>query len=102
VLALASAVFLESESLGTRDHILLSLFLRIFFSEKDDSVRETKIVQQEKNTVKVKEASRKVTRLQIRGNHVGKKDKTPNLGPCFVNILKVEFFRRKLCCVSQL
>jgi hypothetical protein len=29
----------------------------------------------------VKEALRKVTVLQIQGNHVDKEDKTPNLGP---------------------
>jgi hypothetical protein len=33
-----------------------------------------------KNTVKVKVVPRKVTVLQIWGNHVGKEDKTPNLG----------------------
>jgi hypothetical protein len=49
------------------------MFLRTFFSEKDDFVRETKIMPREKNTVKVKEAPRKVTILQIRGNHVGKR-----------------------------
>jgi hypothetical protein len=49
------------------------MFLRTFFSENDDFVRETKIVLREKNTVKVKEAPRKVTVLQIRGNHVGKR-----------------------------
>jgi hypothetical protein len=49
------------------------MFLRIFFSEKDDFVRETKIVPQEKNTAKLKEALRKVTILQVRGNHVGKR-----------------------------
>jgi hypothetical protein len=39
-------------------------------------------VPREKNTVKVKQAPRKVTILQIRGNHVGKKEnKTQNLGP---------------------
>jgi hypothetical protein len=32
------------------------MFLRTFFSGKDDFVRETKIVPQEKNTVKLKEA----------------------------------------------
>jgi DNA/RNA-binding protein KIN17 len=48
-----------------------SMFLRTFFSEKDDFERETKIVPREKNTVKVKEALRKVTIFQIRGNHVG-------------------------------
>jgi hypothetical protein len=36
-------------------------------------VRETKIVPREKNTVKVKEAPRKITILQIRGNHMGKR-----------------------------
>jgi hypothetical protein len=41
------------------------MFLRTFFSEKDDFVRETKIVPREKNTVKVKEVLRKVTILQI-------------------------------------
>jgi hypothetical protein len=49
------------------------MFLWAFFSERDDFVRATKIVPQEKNTVKVKEAPRKVTILQIRGNHVGKR-----------------------------
>jgi hypothetical protein len=49
------------------------MFLRTFFSENDDFVRETKIVPQEKNTMKVKEALRKVTILKIRGNHVGKR-----------------------------
>jgi hypothetical protein len=48
------------------------MFLRTFFSEKDDFVRETKIVPREKNTVK-KEAPRKVTILQMRGNHMGKR-----------------------------
>jgi hypothetical protein len=48
------------------------MFLRTFFSEKDDFVRATKIVPQEKNAVKVKEALKKVTLLQIRGHHVGK------------------------------
>jgi hypothetical protein len=46
--------------------------LRTFFSEKDDFVSETKIVLREKNTVKVNEAPRKVTILQIWGNNVGK------------------------------
>jgi hypothetical protein len=50
-----------------------------FFSENDDFVRETKIVPREENTVKVKEAPRKVTILEIRGNHVGKRDKMLNL-----------------------
>jgi hypothetical protein len=49
------------------------MFMRTFFSEKDDFVRETKIVPQEKNTVKVKAAPRKVTVLQIWGNHTGKR-----------------------------
>jgi hypothetical protein len=39
------------------------MFLWTFFSEKDDLVRETKIVPRERNTVKVKEAPRKVTIL---------------------------------------
>jgi hypothetical protein len=43
------------------------MFLRTFFSENDDFVRGTKIVLQEKNTVKVKEAPRKVTILQMQG-----------------------------------
>jgi hypothetical protein len=47
------------------------MFLRTFFSGKDDFVRETKIVLREKDTVK--EAPRKVKILQIRGNHVGKR-----------------------------
>jgi hypothetical protein len=42
-----------------------------FFSENYDFVRETKIVPKEKNTVKVKETRRKVTILQIWGNHMG-------------------------------
>jgi hypothetical protein len=49
------------------------MFLRTFFGEKDGFVRETKIVPREKNTVKVKEAPRKVTVLQIRGHHMGKR-----------------------------
>jgi hypothetical protein len=49
------------------------MFLRTFFSEKDDFIRETKIVPRGKNTVKVKEAPRKVTILQIQGNQVGKR-----------------------------
>jgi hypothetical protein len=51
------------------------MFWRTFFSEKDDFVTETKIVAREKNTGKgkVKEAPRKVTILQIQGNHVGKR-----------------------------
>jgi hypothetical protein len=49
------------------------MFLRTFFSENDDFIRETKIVLQEKNTVKVKAAPRKVIILQIRGNHMGKR-----------------------------
>jgi hypothetical protein len=49
------------------------MFLRKFFSEKGDFVRETKIVPREKNTVKVKEAPRKVTILQIQSNHMGKR-----------------------------
>jgi hypothetical protein len=48
------------------------MFLRIFFIEKDDFVRETKIVLR-KNTVKVKETPRKVTILQLQGNHMGKR-----------------------------
>jgi hypothetical protein len=42
-----------------------------FYSENDGFIRETKIVPREKNAVKVKEAPRKVTILQIWGNHVG-------------------------------
>jgi hypothetical protein len=49
------------------------MFLRTFFSENDDFLRETKIVPQERSTVKVKEAPRKVTILQILGNHAGKR-----------------------------
>jgi hypothetical protein len=49
------------------------MFLRTFFSKNDDFIRETKIVPREKNTVKVKEAPKKVTILQIRGNHMGKR-----------------------------
>jgi hypothetical protein len=49
------------------------MFLKTFLSEKYDFVKETKIVSREKNTVKMKEAPRKATILQIRGNHVGKR-----------------------------
>jgi hypothetical protein len=49
------------------------MFLWTFFSENDDFVRETKILPREKNTVKAKEAPRKVTILQIWDNHVGKR-----------------------------
>jgi hypothetical protein len=49
------------------------MFLRTFFSKNDDCVRETKIVQRKKNTVKVKQAPRKVPILQMRGNHMGKR-----------------------------
>jgi hypothetical protein len=49
------------------------MFFRTFFSEKHDFVRETKIVPREKNTVKVKEAPRKVTILKICGKHTGKR-----------------------------
>jgi hypothetical protein len=49
------------------------MFLWTFLSERDDFVRETKTVPQEKNTVKVKEAPRKVTILLLRGNHIGKR-----------------------------
>jgi hypothetical protein len=49
------------------------MFLRTFFSEIDDFVRETKIVRRKKNTVKVKEAPRKVAILQIRDNHMDKR-----------------------------
>jgi hypothetical protein len=49
------------------------MFLRTFISQNADFVRETKIVPREKNIVKVKEAPRKVTILQIQGNHVGKR-----------------------------
>jgi hypothetical protein len=49
------------------------MFLRTFFSEKDDFVTNTKVVLREKNTVRVKEAPRKVTILQIWDNHVGKR-----------------------------
>jgi hypothetical protein len=49
------------------------MFLRTFCSENYDFVRETEIVPREKNTVKVKEAPRKVTILQIQGNHLGKR-----------------------------
>jgi hypothetical protein len=49
------------------------MFLRTLFGEKDDFVRETKIEPREKNTMKVKAALRKVTILQIRGHHMGKR-----------------------------
>jgi hypothetical protein len=42
-----------------------------FFSENDNFVRETKIVPREKNTVKVKQAPRKVTTLQMQGQPHG-------------------------------
>jgi hypothetical protein len=48
------------------------MFLRTFFGEKDDFVRETKMLPRE-NIVKVKEAPRKVTILQIRGHQAGKR-----------------------------
>jgi hypothetical protein len=57
------------------------MFLMTFFRENYDFVRETKIVPCEKNTLKVKEAPRKLTVLQIWGNHVDKRRYTPNLGP---------------------
>jgi hypothetical protein len=57
------------------------MFLGTFFSENGDFVRETKIVPRERNTVKVKEAPRKVTILQVRATTWVKEDKTPNLGP---------------------
>jgi hypothetical protein len=47
------------------------MFLRTFFSENDDFVKEAKIVLRQKNTVK--EAPRKVIILQIWGNHMGKR-----------------------------
>jgi hypothetical protein len=47
------------------------MYLRTFFSENDNFVRETKIVPREKNTVKVKEALRKVTILQNTGQPRG-------------------------------
>jgi hypothetical protein len=49
------------------------MFRKTFFNEKVDFIIETKIVPREKNTVKVKEAPRKVTILQIWGNHMGKR-----------------------------
>jgi hypothetical protein len=49
------------------------MFLGTFFSESEDFVRETKIVPRQKNTVKVKEAPRKVTILQVQGNQEGKR-----------------------------
>jgi hypothetical protein len=49
------------------------MFLRRVSSEIHDFARETKIVPQEKNTVKVKEA--------LRATMWVKEDKTPNLGP---------------------
>jgi hypothetical protein len=54
------------------------MFLRTFFSKNDDFIRETKIVLRDKNTMKVKEAPRKVT---IRATTWVEEDKTPNLGP---------------------
>jgi hypothetical protein len=48
------------------------MFLRTFFSKNDDFVRETKTAARE-NTLKVKEAPRKVSILKIWGNHVGKR-----------------------------
>jgi hypothetical protein len=48
------------------------MFLKTFFSENDDFVRETKIEPGgKKNTVKVKQAPSKVTVLQMRGQPRG-------------------------------
>jgi hypothetical protein len=47
------------------------MFLRTSIGEKDDFVRATKIVPREKNTLKVKQASRKVTILQMWGQPHG-------------------------------
>jgi hypothetical protein len=42
-----------------------------FFSENEDFVTVTKLVPQDKNTVKVKQAPRKVTILQVWGQQRG-------------------------------
>jgi hypothetical protein len=47
------------------------MFLMTFFSENDDFVRETKIVPQDKKYSET--SSRKVTILQMWGNHMGKR-----------------------------
>jgi hypothetical protein len=47
------------------------MFLRTFFSENDDFIRETKKCAVRKKYRK--KAPRKVTILQIQGNHVGKR-----------------------------
>jgi hypothetical protein len=56
--------------------IIVGQFIRCpgtFFNENDDFVRATKIVPREKNAMKVKEALRKVTVVQMRDNHMGKR-----------------------------
>jgi hypothetical protein len=47
------------------------MFLMTFFGENDDFMRETKILPREKNAVKVKQAPRKVTVLQMQGQPRG-------------------------------
>jgi hypothetical protein len=47
------------------------MFLRTFYSKNDDFVKETKTMPLEKNTVKVKQALRKVTILQMQGQPHG-------------------------------
>jgi hypothetical protein len=49
------------------------MFLRTFFCENDYFERETKLCCEKENTVKVKQALRKVTILQIWGKHRGKR-----------------------------
>jgi hypothetical protein len=47
------------------------MFLMTFFGENDNFMRQTKIAQREKNTVKVKQAPRKVAILQMLGQPRG-------------------------------
>jgi hypothetical protein len=67
------------------------MFLRTFFSENDDFVRETKTVPREKNTVKVKEPPWKVRILQIL--HI--------LYPSS-NIIKADCKGRDLACLREM
>jgi hypothetical protein len=65
--------FREDMILQNYCRTIYPMFLRTFFSENYYFLWETKIVPREKNTVKVKEVSRRVTILQIWGNHVAKR-----------------------------
>jgi hypothetical protein len=68
-----------------------------FFSEKENVVRETKIVPREKNTVKVKVAPRKVTILKIWGNHVGKRRQNAEFGPFTGNPGVIQMLTQQKC-----